>query len=59
MEPDNFQKDNAIVDSVFALDPEKSPIGEPFVAVADSKHHFDAAELDGVQRRLKQRHVQM
>jgi hypothetical protein len=28
-------------------------------AVADSKYHFDAADLDSVQRRLNQRHVQM
>jgi hypothetical protein len=27
--------------------------------VADSKYHFDASDLDQVQRRLLQRHVQM
>jgi len=31
----------------------------PAAAVADSSYHFDAADLDRVQRRLKQRHVQM
>lgn len=30
-----------------------------YVVHADSRHHFDAADLDRVQRRLKQRHVQM
>ncbi|KDQ61931.1 hypothetical protein JAAARDRAFT_526914 [Jaapia argillacea MUCL 33604] len=28
-------------------------------AVADEKYHFDAADLDRVQRKLRQRHVQM
>ena len=28
-------------------------------AVADEKHQFDVADLDRVQRRLKQRHIQM
>lgn len=27
--------------------------------VEDERYHFDAADLDRVQRRLKQRHVQM
>lgn len=31
----------------------------PAAVVADERYHFDAADLDGVQRRLKQRHVQM
>jgi hypothetical protein len=30
-----------------------------FVVQADERYHFDAADLDRVQRRLKQRHVQM
>jgi len=30
-----------------------------FVVRADDRYHFDAADLDRVQRRLKQRHVQM
>jgi hypothetical protein len=29
------------------------------VVRADDRYHFDAADLDHVQRRLKQRHVQM
>lgn len=29
------------------------------LAVADERYHFDASELDRVQRKLKQRHVQM
>ena len=27
--------------------------------VEDERYHFDAADLDHVQRKLKQRHVQM
>ncbi|KDQ61937.1 hypothetical protein JAAARDRAFT_31430 [Jaapia argillacea MUCL 33604] len=30
-----------------------------YAAVADERYHFDAADLDRVQRKLKQRHVQM
>ena len=30
-----------------------------YVVQTDSKFHFNAADLDRVQRRLKQRHVQM
>lgn len=30
-----------------------------YVARADDKYHFDEHDLDGVQRKLKQRHVQM
>lgn len=30
-----------------------------YVVHADKQFHFDAADLDRVQRRLKQRHVQM
>lgn len=37
---------------------EKGPADE-YVVQADSKFQFDAADLDHVQRRLKQRHVQM
>lgn len=37
---------------------EKGVIAD-YVVQADSHHHFDAADLDRVQRRLKQRHVQM
>jgi len=29
------------------------------VVQTDSRYHFDASDLDQVQRRLKQRHVQM
>ena len=36
---------------------EKGPV-EP-VADADDRFHFNASDLDRVQRRLKQRHVQM
>jgi amino acid transporter len=32
--------------------------GDTF-AVADERYHFDASELDRVQRKLKQRHVQL
>lgn len=39
-------------------DPEKSSINA-HLAVADTKYEFDASDLDGVQRRLHQRHVQM
>lgn len=33
--------------------------GEAYVVQTDEKFHFDAADLDQVQRKLKQRHVQM
>jgi amino acid permease len=33
--------------------------GIEHVVQTDSKYHFDASDLDRVQRRLKQRHVQM
>ena len=32
---------------------------EPYVVQADERYHFDTHDLDQVQRRLKQRHVQM
>jgi hypothetical protein len=32
---------------------------EHYAVAADERYHFDAADLDQVQRRLKQRHVQM
>jgi yeast amino acid transporter len=38
---------------------EKGEVEAPAVVVADNRYHFDAADLDQVQRRLKQRHVQM
>lgn len=40
-------------------DTEKGHHDLPVVAIADSSFKFDAADLDRVQRRLKQRHVQM
>lgn len=30
-----------------------------YVVAADDRFHFDASDLDKVQRRLSQRHVQM
>lgn len=39
------------------VDSEKATAG--VVVTADARYHFDAADLDRVQRRLKQRHVQM
>jgi amino acid transporter len=32
---------------------------EDYHVVSDDRYRFDAADLDRVQRRLKQRHVQM
>jgi hypothetical protein len=32
---------------------------EGYVVTADDRHRFDHSDLDQVQRRLKQRHVQM
>jgi hypothetical protein len=32
---------------------------EAYPPVADERYHFDAGDLDRVQRKLKQRHVQM
>jgi hypothetical protein len=41
-----------------SIDKEKGTT-ENFTAVANDRYHFDASDLDRVQRRLKQRHVQM
>ena len=40
---------------------EKGPteLEQEHVASADDRYHFDRSDLDQVQRRLKQRHVQM
>lgn len=38
---------------------EKGPHPAEYVAPADDRFHFDQSDLDQVQRRLKQRHVQM
>ncbi|TBU27598.1 general amino acid permease 1 [Dichomitus squalens] len=38
---------------------EKGVVHDYVTTQTDSKYHFDAADLDRVQRRLKQRHVQM
>ena len=39
-------------------DPEKA-VGDAYVVPARQEYKFDAADLDRVQRKLKQRHVQM
>jgi len=38
---------------------EKDTSAEQYAAPADNRYHFDQSDLDRVQRRLKQRHVQM
>ena len=38
---------------------EKGAVHDYVVQQTDSRYHFDAADLDRVQRKLKQRHVQM
>ncbi|KXN90682.1 putative proline-specific permease put4 [Leucoagaricus sp. SymC.cos] len=38
---------------------EKSESGKAHIVVDDEQHHFDAHDFDRVQRRLKQRHIQM
>ncbi|OJT02950.1 Dicarboxylic amino acid permease [Trametes pubescens] len=38
---------------------EKGVVHDYVVTDADNRYHFDAADLDRVQRKLKQRHVQM
>ncbi|KAH9940775.1 general amino acid permease 1 [Epithele typhae] len=38
---------------------EKGPVHDYVVTQTDERYHFDAADLDRVQRKLKQRHVQM
>ncbi|KAI0741392.1 general amino acid permease 1 [Daedaleopsis nitida] len=38
---------------------EKGPVHDYVVQQADNRYRFDAADLDRVQRKLKQRHVQM
>jgi hypothetical protein len=40
-------------------DKEKAPSDPPYVVPSDNRYHFDQSDLDRVQRRLKQRHVQM
>ena len=53
-------KDNSS-SSIKRHDSEKGDEAQDFVTVvtADSKFKFDVVDTDGVQRRLKQRHVQM
>ncbi len=38
---------------------EKGSGSNDYVVTAGSHHHFDVHDLDQVQRKLKQRHVQM
>ena len=38
---------------------EKGAVHDYVVQQTDPRYHFDAADLDRVQRKLKQRHVQM
>ena len=38
---------------------EKGDVRDYVVQQTDQRYHFDAADLDRVQRKLKQRHVQM
>lgn len=38
---------------------EKGVVHDYVVQDHDNRYHFDAADLDRVQRKLKQRHVQM
>jgi amino acid permease len=38
---------------------EKGPSEHEHVVPAEDRFHFDKSDLDRVQRRLKQRHVQM
>ncbi len=38
---------------------EKGTVHDYVVQQTDNRYHFDAADLDRVQRKLKQRHVQM
>lgn len=52
-EPHDFSQEEKYADA------EKGDAYEPHLAVADANLHFDERELDGVQRRLTQRHVQM
>ena len=41
------------------LEKSVSSVEQQLEPVSSDQHHFDATDLDGVQRRLKQRHVQM
>jgi hypothetical protein len=45
--------------SAGSYDPEKSSYSAGEAPIADDRYKFDAADVDQVQRRLKQRHVQM
>ena len=45
--------------SIKRYDPETGDAVRDFAVIADSKFKFNVADTDRVQRRLKQRHVQM
>ena len=53
--PSYDEKDNSLKESSL----EKGAVADYVVHADNSKFQFDAADLDRVQRRLKQRHVQM
>ena len=52
-EKDAAEKDSASVEKA------TSPHEHDYVVQADDQYHLDAHDLDRVQRKLKQRHVQM
>lgn len=54
---DIHRHDDRSSDEEKQLDTERVDVAN--YTVADEKYHFDASDLDGVQRKLKQRHVQM
>jgi hypothetical protein len=56
MSAENFETDRKSFNNKSL---EKGPTELDQVAPADDRYHFDKSDLDRVQRRLKQRHVQM
>ncbi|KLO19293.1 general amino acid permease 1 [Schizopora paradoxa] len=55
-EKDHSSEENASLEKGVSYDT-TGPVGA--AVVKDERYHFDASDLDRVQRRLKQRHVQM
>ncbi len=51
-EKDAVEKDSGSLEK-------SSPIDQEYVVQTDERYHLDASDLDHVQRKLKQRHVQM
>jgi hypothetical protein len=58
MSAEKYEPDAPGIDSMY-LESGPAKAAERYVAPAEDRYHFDQSDLDRVQRRLKQRHVQM